>query len=319
MGCDLVLGLQHVDPPPPDAPGPVNTPHVSGTLQEHVVTNTAAPIVQRFYTAAELTLSVTLDDGTTPPITYDDTTGTFAFDRPAAGETYRLQIGTPDLGAFDYQLTTSSPTIGLRTFNRLDSIPVTQPTTVQFDYILFGGFDEFALLASTGVGSSTNPQQQDTGTFTFDWKQAVPLDGSIRLLAGGEGDLLYYNEMTTTGIDPYSYYSISQYASASVTMTDGSNQVIPARVEHCHAGHVRVDPRVSRRGARTPACRIPTVLHRWGGLVDLRRRVSCARSRWLAADRVCRRRHERHRRRRDAGVLQPISWNGAVRVAQRRR
>jgi hypothetical protein len=256
-GCDLVLGLHRVDPPPVDAPDIPNTPHVSGTLREHVVTNAAdltPHVVDRFYPAATLTLAVTLDDGSTPAITYDETAGVFAFDRPAAGEPYRLHITTPDLGVLDYELTSSAPTIGLRTFTRVDSRAVTQPTTLEFQYGVLSGF---ALVASTGVGSSTNPQQQDTGTFDFDWKQAMPMTGSIGLLDVAHNDRLYFTEMTSTLVGPYSYFEVSSYASIPVTISDGATLPIlgsltSATSDTCASIHASRNAALARQLAAPP-------------------------------------------------------------------
>jgi hypothetical protein len=229
-GCDVPLGLHHLPPGPIDAAADAYvSPHVAGHLEEMVVTSTAAgtPLISsRIYAASEIQLAVTLADGSTPALSYDEQTGDFGFPLASAGQAYRLVITGSDSGTVEYQLAAPNPRIDFQMFSRLDRVPVTLQTTVRFQY---GALTGSALIDSIGNWTQSNPGQNNTGTFDFDWRKASPFTGTVGLLEAAKFDRLYYIELNVVNPGtPSAYNLVAQYSSSSVTLVDGQLTTITA-------------------------------------------------------------------------------------------
>ena len=87
-------------------------------------------LVETPYPSGSLEMTVRLDDGATPTVTYNDD-GSFSFPLDTPGQTYKLAI--EQAGAIqELQHTATRITLVERLAGRPDRVPVTQPTTINF-------------------------------------------------------------------------------------------------------------------------------------------------------------------------------------------
>jgi len=220
-GCDRVLGLHQLAPPPdgpPDAPPPPFA--VSGLYHQMYATNdpTGSPIaIDRRYAASEISMNVTLDDGTTPIVTYN-ADGTFAFGLATQGQSYRLRV-VDDLGAVEYQLALPEIELVTRAAGRPNRTPVTNPTTLAINYgAATGNFvvDSTGLWTHTGAGS--------TATVSFNYAAAVSESGALGLLdATAENDRVFFDDFVGYPTPAPTYSAIGAYAVAKVTAVNGGS------------------------------------------------------------------------------------------------
>ena len=181
-------------------------------------------VVDRTFTADELAIAVTLDDGTQPEVAYDASDGTFSFPLATAGQRYRLALTAGDVTG-TYELGSPSPHLVTHAAGRSDVTRVTQPTPLDFS---FGTFDSVAtpVVATTGLWTFTAAGPGTTGDFTFDWQAAsiLPGSGPVSLLDAAQNDHVYV-EMWE--YDPSNEYArIAGVGDAAVTLTDGGTMTV---------------------------------------------------------------------------------------------
>jgi hypothetical protein len=237
-GCDTVFGLTDLKPPADAAPDAVDPLHVVGRYHVlHTVNqgDFTPKLVDEPYPPEMMTLSVRLDDGSTPAVTYT-ADGAFSFPLATAGQSYRLTAADPRQ-SIEVQAAANHLELGDRAAGRLSPAPVTMPTPIHFQ---LSTTSNVIYVSSTGVWTQTYAGT-NTGTFDFDWQQArASIDHG--LLDAALYDRLYVATMASYGAGPTAYGAVSSYGAYSVTLTDGQPTVISspaiAMIMHDRCTHV---------------------------------------------------------------------------------
>ncbi len=232
--CDKVFEIG--DPKQEDAA--TGTQLVTGSYKLRFTVNAAdfTPMVgEEAYAASQLTMSVRLDDGSTPPVLVHDD-GTFSFPRASATQAYSITVGSP-VQTIEYQLATSQLLLVERSFGRPDPNPVTSPTPIQFA-LGSGVVPGSVIIGSTGMWTFTGTSEVNTGTFAFDWSTSSPVSSQLGLLRGDLNDRLYFIDVTGyTG-----YTAINAYSTFAVTQTNGMTSTVsgsaPSAATHDLCTHV---------------------------------------------------------------------------------
>jgi hypothetical protein len=223
-GCEAVFEVSPVRATDAAIDGPALPRMVTGHLRLDYSMNDSGfvPVVaSQIFPAAQVTLAIVHDDGSTTPATYDDTTGAFTFVAPAP---YRLRVATP-FGHGDLELAASSLELVDRIAGRPTRTPVTLPTTIVFQLGMATGT---AVIYTTGLWTQTTTNVVDTGDFSFRWDGATSVSGPLGLIDASQRDVVYIAEVTTLVADGRAYTAITELAaSAGVTLTDGSTYTLP--------------------------------------------------------------------------------------------
>lgn len=217
--CDRVFDLTA-------APDAASFP-VTGRLRVRYAVNDAAfmPVLhENAYPAGTVTMSVTLDDGSAPAVSYDDATGTFAFATSREGQPYRLHVATATY-AIDHDESVPHLELLDRTVGRPDRVPVTMATNVAFQ---LGAAIGFPYVTSTGLWTITYVPVGNSANATLDWATAGSLGGPLGLLDASANDRLYWTELTAypAGSATPTHYAIDAFAETAITQTDGGTTVV---------------------------------------------------------------------------------------------
>ncbi len=223
-GCDELFGINSFTPA--DA-APSDTFEVTGTYKLRFTVNAAdfsPTLVEEAYAASQLTMTVRLADGATPPVTVNDD-GTFSFPRATATQPYSLTVASP-VQTIEYQLDTSQLALVESSFGRPNPDPVTLPTKIHFD-LEPGPVPGSVVIGSTGMWTFTGPPGlSDTGVFDFDWSTAAPVNSQLGLLRGDLNDRLYFIDMATYPSPGFA--AMYAYSAFPLTLTNGTTSVIMA-------------------------------------------------------------------------------------------
>ncbi len=181
------------------------------------------------FAPSDITLTVTLDDGSTPPVDYN-ADGTFTFRIAHSGQSYRLVISNAVLSLFEYQAADSRFTMVSRLAGRPDRVPVTKPTTINFSYSIPAPCTVAApcypLVMSTGIYSFTGVGLSNTGVFSYNWQNVNVAAGTLGLLDASRNDAIYLEQYQQTMVGTAYYDWIAGVATAQITQTDGGTSNI---------------------------------------------------------------------------------------------
>jgi hypothetical protein len=183
-GCDFAFGLQHLE----------DEHRVTGRYYQSYVTNDEnfAPLVRdRVYAPGAISIAVTLDDGTQPPVFYrPDGTLWFRLARP--GQYYRIAFNA-DGRRSEYQSRAADIAIRSVLAGRPDRLPLFG-ANVQFPYPPSTGSNRPAMIMSTGTYTQTATSQFGP-TVMFDWRLAqIAPRAIVGMVEAGKHDLLYVVE-----------------------------------------------------------------------------------------------------------------------------
>jgi len=223
-GCDRVLGLHTLAPMPDGAPDAPPLPFsVTGLYHQMYATNdsTGTPtVVDRYYATSEISMNVTLDDGTTPAVIYN-ADGTFSFGLETQGQSYRLRV-VNDNGAVEYQLDLPEIELVTRAAGRPNRTPVMNPTTLSLSYGAAAGnfvVDSTGLWTHTGAGN--------VASLTFNYANATSQSGALGLLdATTENDRVFFDDFVGYPTTAPTYSAIGAYAVAKATLVNGGNAAV---------------------------------------------------------------------------------------------
>lgn len=212
-GCDRLFGLQSFGPAHDgqgDAAVDASPYTVTGTIAQRYVTNAQTGVAVMHLIPPTATITVRLDDGTTPEVAYDAANGSFTFGTATLAQRYRVEIAAAEIRA-SYETTAMTPHFGASFAARpqTERTAVTSPTALHFQ---ISGFTMGSTpwVASTGQWSLT-PTTATTGTFDFDWATAVAAAPPIGLLASTMyGDQLFVLEMSSKTITGFATAALDQ-------------------------------------------------------------------------------------------------------------
>ncbi len=235
-GCETIFNVKGGHDPkdavidaPPDVPANV----VAGSYTELYATNNPdlTPTTTSYvFAPSEITLTVTLDDGSTPPVDYN-ADGTFTFGLAQPGQSYRLVITNSAIGVLEYQAADPRFTMVSRLAGRPDRVPVTMPTTINFGYSNPAACTVAApcypLILSTGLYSFSGVSGvSNSGSFAYNWQNASSQAGTLGLLDATRNDAVYLEQYQQTMVGTGYYNMTVGVATAQITQTDGGTSSI---------------------------------------------------------------------------------------------
>ncbi|HET9988121.1 MAG TPA: hypothetical protein VFQ65_06370 [Kofleriaceae bacterium] len=229
-GCDVLFGLQTFGPPhegQQDAALDASPYTVTGTITQRYVTNAQAGVTVMYLIPPTATITVQLDDGTTPAVAYDAANGSFTFGTATLHQRYRVHVEAADINS-SYESTAMTPHFGASFAARpqAERTPVTSPTGLHFQISGFTSGNT-AWVASTGQWSLT-PTAATTGTFDFDWANAVAAAPPIGLLASTMyGDQLFVLEMSAKTVTGFATAAVDQINGVAHTVMVPLNRPAP--------------------------------------------------------------------------------------------
>lgn len=218
-GCDVVLGLEHVDPV---------APKVRGTFRYRTVVNTALlePMtVEEILPGEGLSLAAFLDDATETPLEYRED-GSFSFPIDHAGQLYKIRY-TSGTSIQEWQHTAPELAIGVTTAGRRDARPVAQTSVTVSNYVPLAPTQPLQI-TSTGVYTQSSTAMVGPSV-TFDWRLAAPASGSIAgMLDANKNDHIYAYELetATAGSSP-PYSRIRGLSQAAISQAQGTAATLP--------------------------------------------------------------------------------------------
>ncbi len=211
----------------------VLTNAVAGSYTELYATNNPdlTPTTGSYvFAPSDITLTVTLDDGSTPPVDYN-ADGTFTFELAQPGQSYRLVISNAAVTVLEYQAADPRIALVTRIAGRPDRVPVTKPTTINFSYSNPAPCTVttpcYPIVLSTGLYSFTGvPGESNTGVFPYNWQNASSQGGALGLLDASRSDAVYLEQYQQTMVGTGYYDTIVGTATAQITQTDGGTSSI---------------------------------------------------------------------------------------------